>query len=150
MEWTNHYHPTNWFFIDADITLSRAKFRDSDVAGKHIPGSINKTASFSVTAGHEFGLYGSARFRYFGPRSLIEDNSQKSTSTFITNARAGYRINKRLNLALDVLNVLDSNNHDIDYFYASRLQGEPAEGVEDFHYHPVIPRTFRLSVQYTY
>ena len=99
----------------------RAKFRDSDVAGKHIPGSINKTAPLSVTAGHEFGCYGSTRFRYFGSRSLIENNSQRSNSNFIINACAGYRINKRLNVAMDVLNVFDSNNHDIDYFYTSRL-----------------------------
>ena len=143
-------YKSDGLFIDADFALSRAKFRDSDVAGKHIPGSINKTASFSVTAGHEFGWYGSARFRYFGPGSLIEDNSQRSNSTFITNARVAYRVNKRFNVAIDALNIFDSNSHDIDYFYASRLQGEPAEGVEDFHYHPVIPRTFRLSVQYTY
>ena len=36
VEWTNHYRPTDWLFIDADIALSRAKLRDSDVAGKHI------------------------------------------------------------------------------------------------------------------
>ena len=143
-------YKSDGLFVDADFALSRAKFRDSDVAGKHIPGSINKTASFSVTAGHEFGWYGSACFRYFGPRSLIEDNSQISDSTFITNARAGYRVNKRLNVTMDVLSAFDSNSHDIDYFYASRLQGETAEGVEDFHNHPVVPRTFRLSVQYTY
>ena len=51
---------------------------------------------------------------------------------------------------MDTLNIFDSDDSDIDYFYTSRLQGEPAEGVEDFHYHPFIPRTFRLSVQYAY
>ena len=51
---------------------------------------------------------------------------------------------------MDILNIFDSDASDNDYFYTSRLQGEPAEGVEDFHYHPVIQRTFRLSVQYTY
>ena len=50
-------------------------------------------------------------------------------------------------LALEVLNLVDSGDHDIDYFYASRLQGEPAGGVEDLHYHPILPRTWRLSVQ---
>ena len=150
VEWTNHYRPTDWLYMDADFALSRAKFRDFDEAGDHIPGSINKTASMSVTAGREFGWYGSARFRYFGPRSLIEDNSQRSNSTFITNARVGYRLDKRFNVAMDVLNIFDSNDHDIDYFYTSRLQNEPADGVDDIHFHPVIPRNLRLSVQYTY
>ena len=35
---------------------------------------------------------------------------------------------------------------DIDYFYTSRLPGEPAEGVDDIHFHPVLPRTARLNL----
>jgi len=46
------------------------------------------------------------------------------------------------------LNIFDSKDHDIDYFYESRLPGEPAEGVEDLHYHPVEPRMVRVSVSY--
>ena len=42
---------------------------------------------------------------------------------------------KRWRLQVDVLNLFDSDDHDIDYFYASRLPSEPAEGVEDIHYH---------------
>jgi hypothetical protein len=35
---------------------------------------------------------------------------------------------------------------DIDYFFASRLPGEPIGGVEDIHVHPAVPRTLRLSM----
>jgi hypothetical protein len=31
-------------------------------------------------------------------------------------------------------------------FYASRLTAEPAEGVEDVHFHPLEPRSVRASV----
>ncbi len=48
-------------------------------------------------------------------------------------------------MALDVLNLLDSEAADVSYFYPSRLQGEGTDGVEDVHFHPVIPRTARLS-----
>jgi len=51
---------------------------------------------------------------------------------------------------LEVLNALDSDDHDIDYFYASRLQGEPSEGVEDLHFHPVEPRTVRVTFNLRY
>jgi hypothetical protein len=66
--------------------------------------------------------------RYFGPRPLIEDNSVRSCSSTIVNARAS----------------------DIDYFYASRLPGEPSAGVDDIHTHPAEPRTARLSVLYSF
>ena len=35
---------------------------------------------------------------------------------------------------------------DIDYYFASRLPGEPLDGVDDIHTHPTAPRTFRVSL----
>jgi hypothetical protein len=34
----------------------------------------------------------------------------------------------------------------IDYYYTSRLPGEPLAGVEDLHFHPALPRTARLAL----
>jgi len=51
---------------------------------------------------------------------------------------------------LDVLNLCNSKDHDIDYFYASRLPGEPAEGVADVHFHPIEPRTVRFYLTYKF
>ena len=44
---------------------------------------------------------------------------------------------------MDVLNAFDSDDDDITYWYASRLPGEPPEGVEDYHFHPIEPRNVR-------
>jgi hypothetical protein len=49
-------------------------------------------------------------------------------------------------LSLDVFNLLDADDSDIDYFYTSRLRGEPAEGIEDIHLHPTLPRTMRIAL----
>jgi hypothetical protein len=40
--------------------------------------------------------------------------------------------------------LLDVEQSQIDYFYASRLPGEAAEGMEDVH--PVEPRAFRVNL----
>ena len=88
--------------------------------------------------------------RYFGPRPLIEDNSVRSRSSTIVNARLGYEIGRGARLALDVFNVLNARASDIDYFYASRLPGEPSAGVDDIHTHPAEPRTARFSVLYSF
>lgn len=56
----------------------------------------------------------------------------------------------RWGLSVDVLNALDSDDHDIDYFYASRLQGEPAEGVEDVHFHVFPSRSLHASLRYAF
>ncbi|HTS84831.1 MAG TPA: TonB-dependent receptor, partial [Usitatibacter sp.] len=90
---------------------------------------------------------GNVQLRYFGPRALIEDDSVRSQSTTLVNARVSYRIDEHWRVNLDAFNLLDRAASDIDYYYASRLPGEPAEGVNDIHFHPVEPRTFRLTVQ---
>jgi hypothetical protein len=46
---------------------------------------------------------------------------------------------------LDVFNLFDRKASDIDYFYASRLPGEPAAGFGDIHFPPVEPRTARVT-----
>jgi len=48
---------------------------------------------------------------------------------------------------VEVFNLFDAAVSDIDYFYVSRLRGEPSEGVVDVHTHPVPPRTIRLGLQ---
>jgi hypothetical protein len=48
---------------------------------------------------------------------------------------------------LSVLNLLGSRASDIQYFYASRLAGEPTSGVSDIHFHPVEPRQLRLAIE---
>ena len=76
---------------------------------------------------------------------MIEDNSVRSEATSLINVQAGYRIGKTIKLAVDVFNLLKRPDSDIDYFYASRLPGEPAPGIEDIHTHPTVPRTLRVS-----
>jgi len=53
-------------------------------------------------------------------------------------------------LVIDVLNLFDTQASDIDYFYQSRLPGEPAAGVADIHMHPLAPRTARVSLHFDF
>jgi hypothetical protein len=45
--------------------------------------------------------------------------------------------------------VFDQDAHDIGYYYESKLSNESA-AVEDYHYHPIEPRTLRATVQYQF
>ena len=83
-------------------------------------------------------FYGTLRWRYFGDVPLIEDGSVEWGSSSLVNARIGYRFPNGLDLALDVFNLFDSTDSDIEYYYASRLPGEPADGVEDLTWHVVV------------
>jgi outer membrane receptor protein involved in Fe transport len=93
-------------------------------------------------------LFGSARLRHFGARSLVEDDSIRSTATTLVNAQAGLRLRGRASILLDVFNLFDVDASDIDYFYTSRLRGEPSDGVDDIHTHPALPRSVRVSLRF--
>jgi outer membrane receptor protein involved in Fe transport len=69
-------------------------------------------------------VFGSLRWRYFGPRTLIEDNTVQSKPTSLVNFPAAYQIAKNLKLAVNIFNLLNARDSDIDYFYTSRLTGE--------------------------
>ncbi len=148
VEWSNHYIANDWLLLDFDLAASRARYRDNDPVGNYIPGSIDKVASMGATVTHFGNWYGAFQLRHFGSRPLVDDNSVRSSATSIAYARVGYQVDKRTKLALDVFNLFDSQDSDIDYFYQSRLKGEAVDGVGDIHFHPVEPRTARLTLQY--
>jgi outer membrane receptor for monomeric catechols len=149
-EWTNYGRVAPWMTVDADLSFSRARFADDDPAGNDIPGALERVISGGITFLPQQPLFGSLRVRHFGPRSLIEDASVKSESTTLWNAEAGYRVSSRARLILEVFNLFDADVSDIDYFYPSRLPGEPADGIEDTHSHPSLPRTARVTLQFSF
>lgn len=92
------------------------------------------------------GFFGGLRLRYFGPRSLIEDNSVRSQETLLLTAHVGYDFNKTWTIQAEVFNLLNRQDSSIEYYYTSRLPGEPAAGVNDVHFHPVEPISFRIGL----
>jgi outer membrane receptor protein involved in Fe transport len=81
---------------------------------------------------------------------LTEDASIRSGSTSILNGEVGYRLGARYRIVLDAYNLLNARASDIDYFYTSRLPGEPPDGVDDRHFHPAVPRTVRATLQVSF
>ncbi|MGB9150578.1 MAG: TonB-dependent receptor [Burkholderiales bacterium] len=145
IEWSAHYTPNKWLLLDASLSGSKARFSDTDAAGSLIPGAIDKVASAGITVDDLHNFFGSLQLRYFGPRPLLEDGSQKSKATTMVNLRAGYRITPRWKASIDIFNLLNREASDIDYFYSSQLKNETVP-VDDIHFHPVEPRNVRFSI----
>ena len=152
IEWSNHYSANDWLLIDVDLSASRARFvgKDENAVGNYIPGALDRVASLGFTLADLGPWFAQLQFRYFGPRPLLEDNSQRSNSTFLAYLRGGYRIDNNWKVAVDIFNLFDRKASDLDYYYASRLAGEDTAGVEGRHFHPVEPRTVRGSVTYNF
>jgi outer membrane receptor protein involved in Fe transport len=146
VELDGHWAVTPHWALDGDVSVSRARYTTADAAGSSIPGSIATVATFGA-AWHDGGpWFGQFQLRYFGPRPLIEDASVHSKSTTLASLRGGYRFTPHTSLTLDVFNLFDRMASDIDYDYTSRLPGEGAQGVDGVHFHPVEPRSLRLTL----
>jgi hypothetical protein len=149
IEFNNHHVAQPWLMFDADLAFSQSRFdqpqgEDLNV-GRFVPGSVRTVVSLGATVTEWGRWFGQAQLRYFGPRPLLEDNSVKSRGTTLAYVRAGYKVNAETRLSLDVFNLFNHKASDIDYFYTSRLQGEP-DGVAGIHSHPAEPRSLRLTL----
>jgi TonB-dependent receptor-like protein len=146
IEWANYFRPRPWLVFDGDVSVARAHFTNADPAGDRIPGAVETVVSAGATVDTVHDVFGSVRFRYFGSRPLIEDNSVRSRATSLVNVEAGYKVTRSARIALDLFNPFDVKASDTDYYYASRLPGEPLGGITDIHGHPTPPRTARVSL----
>ena len=135
--------------LEADLAWTDAKFTDYTPEGNKIPGAIETVITGAISAEWPNGWFGSLRLRYFGEAPLIEDGSVKSDGSNMVNLLIGWsRDNWRLRL--EILNLFDSDDHDIDYFYSSRLPEEHTAGTDDIHFHIFEPRQARFQVTWLF
>ncbi|GGI89682.1 TonB-dependent receptor [Polymorphobacter multimanifer] len=141
VEFGAFYQPAPWLALDAEYTFSKGRLTELPRDVNRIPGAIERVIAGGIVV-QRGGFTGSLRLRHFGSVALIEDNSVRSQPTTVVNSRLAYGFG-RYEIAASIFNLLNSKDAEIDYFYASRLPGEPAGGVEDTNLKPVEPRQIR-------
>ena len=150
-EITAFYKPTDWLALDGVITGTTARYAGLPEGENYIPGALESSGELgaSLIFPH-FNVAG--RLRYLGPHPLIEDNSQRGEETLLVNLRAAWSPHGLDGLEIygEVLNLFDSDADDIDYYYETRLPGEPPEGVLGRNSRVVEPRQFRVGVKKTF
>ena len=147
LEWGNHWVASERWVLDASLAWTRPRYTDASAAGQSIANAVQKVANLSLGLRGAGPWSGSLGVRYIGAAPLNEGATVRSAASLTANLKVQRKLSDRLDLALDVLNLIDRQNNDISYFYTSRLAGEPAAGVADVHVHPAQPRTFRLTAR---
>jgi outer membrane receptor protein involved in Fe transport len=145
VEFNNFLALDDVWSLEADFAWTDAQFGDSAPEGDDIPGALETVVTGAITAQYPSGIFGSFRLRYFSEAPLVEDGSVESDGSTIASVAMGWS-DENWRVQLDVLNLFDSKDHDVDYFYASRLPGEVQEGSEDIHYHIFEPRQVRVAL----
>lgn len=135
------WRPFRWLALDGNYTASHARYDNGD----HIPNAFENAAS----AGASIILdpwEASIRLRHLGPYPLIEDNSLRDKGSTVVNARAAWK-GKRIELYGELLNIFDSRDKDIAYYYESYVPAFDSAPVEGRLSRVMEPRTLRLGAK---
>lgn len=137
------WRPLPWLALDGNYTASRSRYTN----GERIPNAFENAASAGVAIVlHPWEA--SIRMRHLGPSPLIEDNSVRDSGSTVVNARAAWK-GKRVEIYGEVLNILNSRDKDIAYYYESYIPAVDSGGpVEGRLSRVVEPRTVRLGVKF--
>ncbi len=157
VEWSNYITPNDWLIIDGDIAWSKARFKEpvDGNGGTYVPNAIPLTASLGITADNGGKWFGGLRMRYLGAYALEETGQEKSSPFWTTNLKLGYRIEPKMQLSFDVLNLFDRPANDIEYWGGACTRNEQASGtcnggIDGRLVHPLEPRTFRVSLRVSF
>ncbi len=136
----------HWSF-DINGAVVDSKFTGVPNTQDEIPNTFGRVAGAGLTYSGAGGLSAGLRVRHFGNAPIVEDGSVEQNSSTIVNGNLSYRW-RQWQVGLDLLNVFDREDDDIAYYFDSRLASENS-AVADVHFHPVLPRTLRLSLRYS-
>jgi len=136
--------PWPWLAIDANYTASHSRYDNGD----EIPNAFENAAAagISILAGD---FVGSVRMRHLGPYPLTEDGSVRDDGSTVFNLRGAWRPG-RWEFYAELLNVFDSDEKDIAYYYESYIPAFDAAPVDGRLSRVVEPRTLRAGIKYQF
>jgi len=137
----------DWLTFAGDVTYTtRAEFVDTGFA---IPLAPKITARADLTARLPWGLSSSLEMRHIGDRWADEFRHETARGYTLFNWTGRYRY-KNLEAFLSIENLTNTDWREAQFFFTSRLPGEPAGGVDDIHYTPGTPRSFLGGIAFRF
>ena len=131
----------DWLTFTGNVTQTTAEFFN----GNAVPLAPRVTAFADLTARLPWGLSTNLTMRYIGNRFADEERQQTARGYTFFDFGARYRHKLGTKFSLDAFvtleNLANTQWREAQFFFTSRLRGEPAEGVPDIHFTPGNPRT---------
>lgn len=147
IELTSYYQLSDSIGLDLEYSWTDAAFATAIDGNDAIPGALDSVLAAGINYQPSDEFFAHLRLRTFGDFPL--DGGVQAAGSTLLNMRLGYQASDNLRLMLDLLNLTDSDDHDVEYFYESQLAGE-AEPVGDRHFHIFEPRAARLYLEYRF
>jgi hypothetical protein len=155
VEVSAQYHPFRWLELNTDLAFSRPRYRTENLAAFGLAGPyIADAPDFIYSAGiliDDLGPWsGGLQWRRLGTHRLSDgDRNPTDPGYSEVNLDIAYALPHGWKLQVGIFNLLDSKDNAADYYYTSRLPGEPAGGVTGFQIHPLEPRSARFTIMKT-
>ena len=130
--------PLDWLTFTGDFTYTAQAEFDTGAA---IPLAPKWTARADITVRLPWGLSSSMEMRHLSDRWADEDRHFTARGYTLFTSTTRYRW-RNLEAFLSVENLTNVDWREAQFFFASRLPGEPASGVNDVHFTPGTPRSF--------
>jgi outer membrane receptor protein involved in Fe transport len=137
-----------WLFVDADLNISRGRFRDLPEGEDLIPLAPTMTATGGVTLRFPEGYGGSLRVRHINDRPANEDNTVIAKGSTIFDATVAYSVS-RYRFQVTVENLFNAKWNEAQFDTESRLLDEP-EAVSELHFTPGTPFNAKLKVEFVF
>ena len=144
IEVTAYYQMNQDVGLDFEYSSTDARFERAVDGSDKIPGALVNVLSAGINYQPADDFYLNLRLRWVDDFPL--GGAMTAEGSTMVNFRVAYAFNDSVSLALDVLNLFDSSDHDVEYFYESQLPGELAP-VADRHFHIFEPRSARLNLE---
>jgi hypothetical protein len=155
IEVSGQYHPFRWLELNTDLAFSKSRYHTDDLAAyglnaRYIADAPNFIYSAGVLVDYLGGWSGSLVWRRLGTHHLADGEAYPTDKGYSEwNLQIGFTLPRGWRVGVGVFNLFDSHDEAADYFYTSRLPGEPAGGITGFQVHPLEPRSARFSITKT-
>jgi outer membrane receptor protein involved in Fe transport len=145
------YVPVEWLDLYGSIASTHARFDDATDdgtghIGRFIPNAPTAIGSLGVYLRNLDGWSAGLEYRYLGGFPITPDDLVTGAGYSEVNLDVKYAFGSGWTVGAGVYNLLDSHGDAAEFWYADRLQGEPAAGVADRHVHPLEPVTARFTL----
>ncbi|WP_457353318.1 TonB-dependent receptor [Sphingomonas sp. UYP23] len=156
LEVSGQYHPFRWLELNADLAFAKPRYRTADLAAygltaPYIADAPNFIYSAGILVDKLGGWSGSLIWRRLGTHHLSDGEAYPIDQGYSEwNLNIGYALPHGWQIGVGIFNLFNSRDEAADYYYTSRLPGEPSEGVADFQQHPLEPRSARFSLTKTF
>ena len=146
-ELTTYYQISDAVGLDFEYAYTDSTFVEPVDGSLEIPGALDEVVSVGINYQPNEKFFAHLRVRQFSDYPIGGEVRAEGSS--MTNLRLGFDISDSLQISLDLLNIFDSDDHDIEYFYESQLRREQ-KPVADSHYRVFEPRSARFYFQYRF